>query len=344
MAPTADFRIEPGEPAPTVLHVARQAGVSAATVSRALNGQVPVSPSTHARVMAAVDMLGYRLNTVARGLRKGQTNTVALLVGDIKQGHFGEMTKSVQMALESIGVELLLFNVGHSQERLAQFVVRASSMQLRAMAIAVSDAISAPVAGHLQALAASGTPVIAISQNLTRLGIHSLVHEERAAVTRSVEWLLGQGRKRIAYLGRIMHSAVSSERYRGYKTALVRAGRFDEALVLQPAYRYAGGHDTVLRALDAGLRFDGIQTASDELAAGAMAALRDRELCVPADVAVIGIGDIEVSSYLRPALTTWSSQHDTIARQLCAIIDGSTEQAPATLTLFPRELVRRESA
>ena len=294
--------------------------------------------------MEAVGKLGYRLNTVARGLRKGQTNTVALVVGDIKQGHFAEMTKSVQIALESIGVELLLFNVGHSQQRFAQFVLRASSMKLRAMTIAVSDAISAPVADQLQALAAGGTPVIAISQNLTRLGIPSLVHEERAAVARSVEWLLQQGRRRIAYLGRIMHSAVSSERYRGYKAALVRAGHFDEALVFDPAYRYVGGYETVCRALDAGLRFDAIQTASDELAAGAIAALLDRKLAVPGDVAVIGIGNIEVSSYLRPALTTWTSQHDTIANQLCAMIDGAAKGRADTLTLFPRELVRRESA
>lgn len=344
MTRTADRRIETSEPVPTLLHVARQAGVSAATVSRALNGQGPVSAATRARVMAAIEKLGYRPNAVARGLRKGQTNTVALVVGDIKQGHFAEMTKSVQVALESIGVELLLFNAGHSQQRLAQFLLRASSMQLRAMTIAVSDAISAPVAEHLQALAASGTPVIAISQNLSRLGIRSLVHEERAAVTRSVEWLLQQGRRRIAYLGRIMHSAVSSERYRGYKVALVRAGHFDEALVFEPAYRYAGGHDTVLRALDAGLRFDAIQTASDELAAGAMAALHERRLSVPADIAVVGIGDIEVSSYLQPSLTTWSSQHETVAQQLCAIIGGTAEHPSPTLTLFRRELVRRQSA
>ncbi len=337
-------RTKSPELAPTVHDVARQAGVSSATVSRALSGEVPVSPKTRARVMAAVDKLGYRLNTVARGLRRGQTDTVALVVGDIKQGHFAEMTKSVQMALEDIGVEVLLFNVGHNQERFAQFVLRASSMHLRAMAIAVSDSISAPVAARLQALAAAGTPVIAISQNLTRLGIRSLVHEERAAISRSVDWLLQEGRRRIAYLGRITHSTVGSERYRGYKAALVRAGRFDEALVFDPAYRYSGGHDTVLRALDAGLRFDAIQTASDELAAGAMAALRDRKLSVPGDVAVVGIGDIEVSSYLRPALTTWSSQHDTIAQQLCAIIGGTDTHPPSTLTLFTRELMRRESA
>jgi DNA-binding LacI/PurR family transcriptional regulator len=333
----------PADRLPTVLHVARHAGVSAATVSRVLNGHPLVTADTRQRVMAAVEKLGYRFNIAARDLRKGRSNTVAFVVGDIRQSHYSETTRTVQLALEPLGVDLLLFNMDHRQERFAEFVQRARSMQLRAMIIGVSDTISAPVASGLQALVEGGTPVVAISQNLTRLGIRSLVHMERAAVTTSVEWLLSQGRRRIAFLGRIAHSVGSTERYRGYKAALDRAGRFDEQLVFEPSYRYSGGYETIRRALQAGLRFDALQTASDELAAGAIAALHDEGLAVPGDVAVIGIGDVELSSYVRPALSTLSSQHDAIARQVSAIVDDGSGPPAAELTLFRRELVLRGS-
>jgi DNA-binding LacI/PurR family transcriptional regulator len=158
----------------------------------------------------------------------------------------------------------------------------------------------------------------------------------------AVDWLLSQGRKRVAFLGRIAHSVGSTERYRGYKEALDRAGRFDDRLVFEPSYRYSGGYETVMRALKAGLRFDGLQTASDELAAGAIAAFTDHGLAIPRDVALIGIGDVELSSYLRPSLSSLSSQYDAIAQRVRAIVEDG-ELPPADLTVFRRELVLRES-
>ena len=88
----------------TVVDVARQAGVSLATVSRVLNGTATVSEEMRERVQRAVRTLDFRPNAMARGLRKGQTTSVALLVGDIAQRHFAELTMRVQAALEQAGL------------------------------------------------------------------------------------------------------------------------------------------------------------------------------------------------------------------------------------------------
>src|SRR5690606_29720934 len=97
----------------TVVDVARRAGVSLATVSRVLNGSAAVSEDKRLSVEAAMEALGYRPNPMAQGLRKGQSNTIALLVGDIAQRHFAELTQHVQGTLEEAGHDLLLFNLGH---------------------------------------------------------------------------------------------------------------------------------------------------------------------------------------------------------------------------------------
>jgi len=326
----------------TVLDVARQAGVSPATVSRVLNGNTAVSVDMREKVLECARQLGYRPNPMAQGLRKGQSNTVALLVGDIAQRHFAELTLHVQSALEAIDVDLQLFNLGHSPDRLTEFVCRAPSMKLRGVVLAVSDKIHRDVLGALAALRELGLTVVSIGQDLTRHGIASIAHDERAAAQRAVTYLIEQGRRRIAYIGNIRNSAIGTERFRGYQAALRAADAYDETLVWDMTYRYAAGRDAVLRALDRGISFTGIQAGSDEIAMGAMAALRDRGLAVPQDVAVVGFGDIEMGAYLRPALTTLSSHPDVAARHLCEFFAG--DDPPAELRLMQRTLVERDSA
>ena len=328
----------------TVIDVARQAGVSIATVSRVLNGNASVGSEMEERVRAAVKALDFRPNHIAQGLRKGQTNTVALLVGDIAQTHLAELTMQVQAALEKVGIHTLLFNAGHSEMRLADFLALALSMRLRGVAIALSDTIPKSVAPQFEQLEDHGIQVVSIGQNLTRYGIQSIIHEERAAAQRSVGYLLDKGHRRIAFIGRIKGSAVGTERFRGYQAALSKADAFDPALVWDRTFRYAAGHAAVQQALDAGLRFTAIQASSDEMAMGALSALRDRGLEVPKDVAVIGFGDVQMSAYLRPALTTLSSSAELAARHVCDILTGSAEVPASGLTQLERRLVLRHSA
>jgi DNA-binding LacI/PurR family transcriptional regulator len=190
-----------------------------------------------------------------------------------------------------------------------------------------------------------GITVVAIGQDLTGLGVPSIVHEERAAAQRAVRHLLARGHRRIAYVGRIRGSAVGTERFRGYRAALRHAGHFDGALVWDMAFRYAAGRDAVLRALDDGIAFTALQAGSDEIAMGAMAALHDRGLAVPQDVAVVGFGGVEMGAYLRPALTTLSTHPDLAAQHLRDLFrPDAPVGVPPALVLLERALVERESA
>ena len=254
---------------------------------------------------------------MAQGLRRGHTNTVALLVGDIAQRHFAELTMHVQAALEEIGASLMLFNLGHSATRLLDFLERAPSMKLRGVAIALSDTVPAA-----RRAAARGPARQRHRGRVDRTEPHALRRcrpsSTKSAPRRSARstYLLAKGHRRVAYVGRIKGSAVGSERFRGYRAALQGAGLFDEALVFDLAFRYAAGRDAILRARERGLAFTAVQGGSDEIAMGALAALRDAGLRVPEDVAIVGFGDIEMGAYLRPALTTLSSHPADAARHL----------------------------
>ena len=112
-------------------------------------------------------------------------------------------------------------------------------------------------------------------------------------------------------------------------------------LVWDVAYRFAAGYEATSRALDAGLDFRAIQCGSDELALGALAAIRDRGRAVPDDIAVIGFGNLDWGGHVRPALTTLSVHPATVAGHMATLLAGGE---PKLLTVIPRTLVRRGSA
>ncbi|MDB5414020.1 MAG: LacI family transcriptional regulator [Rubritepida sp.] len=328
----------------TVRDVALLAGVSPATVSRVLNGRTVVSPEARTRVLAAVKELDFQPNTMAQGLRLGRGTSVALLVGDIEQGVYSALTRHIQEALAELGLDLLLYNLAHSEERLLRILERAPSLRLRGVIIATADVI--PIAAlQAVALGRSGIVVLSVGQRLHRHGITSIVHGERAAVAQSVGYLIEQGRTPIAYVGRIAESVTGSDRFGGYKAALARAGlAVDRNLVWDVAYRYNAGYEALSRALDAGIVIGGVQAGSDELALGAVAAIRDRNLRVPEDIAVIGLGDIELGAHARPALTTLSAHPKLIAEKVRQIIGAGESRKVPALSVIPRKLILRQSA
>ncbi|HUA53080.1 MAG TPA: LacI family DNA-binding transcriptional regulator [Candidatus Sulfotelmatobacter sp.] len=322
----------------TVVDVAQHAGVSTATVSRVLNGRDPVSPEARSRVLKAVRLLGYRPNSVAQSLRRGHSRTVALLAGDIEQGIYSTLTKHVQAALEDIGLDLLLFNLGHREDRLHHLLAHASSLGLRGVLIAAPHVLSiGRLRPHLATLAENGIPLISVGQRLDRHGIPSLVHDDAAGAARATRHLLDTDRAPIAFLGRIKESAVGRERYRGYRRALAER-RIESVpeLVWESAdrYRAEAGYAATADALDRGVRPRAVLASSDELALGGMAAALDRGVRIPDDIAFVGFGGIEWSRYVRPALSTIGLDLAAVGAHVAAMfrtLDAGRPIAPLTV-------------
>ena len=326
----------------TVQDVARRAGVSTATVSRVLSGGATVSGTMRERVLAAVQESGFQINPVAQALRRGRGSSVALLVGDIEQGLYASLTRHLQIALGEIGLDLVLYNLGHSTDRLVQMLERAQAMQLRGVAIATTDLLPMRrIAPRLRALSQSGVAVIAVGQKLDVPGVTSILHEEQEAAARAAAYLLGRWPGPLAFIGRITGSATGSARYEGYCQALRAAGQaVDPTLVWDASFRYAAGHDALVTALRGGVTFRAVLAASDELALGALGAIQDHGLRVPDDVAVMGFGNLDWGAYLRPALSTVSVHPEAVAAAMKAALAGPGAGAP----VLRRDLVLRQSA
>ena len=293
-----------------VVAVASHAGVSPATVSRVLAGRVPVAAATRARVLQSVEQLGYRPNETARSLRAGRGRAVALVTGDIEQGLYAGLAKHVQGEIEGLGLDLLLFNLGHREDRLQHFLERAPSLGLRGIVLASPHVMDmAQLAPAMRAVMRSGVTVLSVSQDLSPFDIASIVHDETGGAAMATEHLLDQDRAPVAFVGRIETSAVGRARFDGYRTALEARGmEIDPDLVwdISKGYRADAGYQAASRAIDAGLRFRSVLAASDELALGCMAAAADRGLAVPQDIAFVGFGGLGWGVFARPAMTTVS--------------------------------------
>jgi DNA-binding LacI/PurR family transcriptional regulator len=333
----------------SVVAVASHAGVSPATVSRVLAGRVPVAAETRARVLEAIERLGYRPNEVARSLRVGRGRAVALVTGDIEQGIYAALAKHVQGELEALGLDLLLFNLGHREDRLRHFLERAPSLGLRGIVLSSPhDMDMAELAPVMQAATASGLTILSVSQDLSAFGIASIVHDDSGGAAAAVNHLLARGRVPVAFVGRIATSAVGRARFEGYRDALLAAGQaLDPALVwdISQGYRADAGYQAMTVAMAADLGFRAVLAASDELALGCIAAAADRGSAVPDDIAVIGFGGLGWGTFARPSMTTVSLDTDAMARAVGEIFAARQDSPPrAGRRLVPTKLVLRQSA
>ena len=332
----------------SVVAVAHHAGVSPATVSRVLAGRVPVAAETRARVLEAIEQLGYRPNEVARSLRVGRGRAVALVTGDIEQGIYAALAKHVQGELEALGLDLVLFNLGHREDRLRHFLERAPSLGLRGIVLSSPhDMDMVELAPVMQAATASGLAILSVSQDLSPYGIASIVHDDAGGAAAAVSHLLARGRAPVAFVGRIATSAVGRARFEGYRDALLAHGQaLDRALVwdISQGYRADAGYQAMSAAMAGNLGFRAVLAASDELALGCMAAAADRGLAAPEDVAFVGFGGLDWGAFSRPSMTTVSLDTDAMARAVADVLKVSDDGMAAGRRVIPTKLVLRNSA
>ena len=334
----------------SVFDVAKHAGLSIATVSRALSGSSSVKEKTRDRVLASAAALGYTPNTFAQSLRHGRGRTVALVTGDIRHGIYAALAKHVQFQLESLGLDTLLYDLDHRDQRLQHLLERATSMGLRGVLLASADAFDMDkLLPHFRAALDNGIVLASVTQRLDAHGIVSIVHDNLSGAREAVLHLHERGHGPIAFLGRISTSGTGRERYEGYLDGLGRIGQpVDKALVLETfeGYRSDAGYQGVHEALDRGIRFGALLAASDDMALGAMAALRERGLRIPQDVAVIGFGGFEWGRHVDPPLTSLVLDTETMAASIRCLFDPAaepTEPHPLLTLIPPRLEVRRSS-
>ena len=321
----------------TLRDVAERVGVSIRTVSRVVNDESGFSESTRARVLEAVEELGYRPNLLARGLIKGRSGTIALVATELTDPFFPELAEGVQRAAAKFGLTLLVASSNNIADRQRDVLDSLRSH-------AVDGIILFPSAGtedDVLALASDGTPTVVIDTPLTARGLVCVTSEIREGAILATRHLVESGRRHIAMIG----SSMSGSRTRepGYEAALPDGA---VAMIERSDPTAAGGIDAMRRLLVREPELDAVFAYNDLVAIGAMKAVHDSGRSVPDDVAVVGFDDIDMAKLMTPALTTVHIDRERLGREAVTQLTALWEDADADRppVLVPVALEIRDSA
>lgn len=295
-----------GERAATLSDVAREAGVSLATASRALNGSDRVvRPELQERVLAAANKLGYTPNANAQAMARGSTETVGLLVKDISDPYFSTIAGGLADEAEKHGLLVMLCNTGGQPEREQKFLAALRRQRSRAIVLAGSDTAdvrhTSEVADLLTSYLDGGGRAAAISQ--PRLPVDTVVIDNHGGAKALAEQLVGLGYRRAAVLTGPENLLVSAERHAGFAEGWREATGSEPACVSDEFSR-DGGRRAMTRLLEEGPKVDCVFAVNDLMAVGALAACRQAGVEVGPDLAVAGFDDIATLRDVTPGLTT----------------------------------------
>ncbi|MEM7337913.1 MAG: LacI family DNA-binding transcriptional regulator [Actinomycetota bacterium] len=300
----------------TIDDVARTAGVSVATVSRALRGLPNVAPATRLRVEEIAAKLSYRPDPSATRLASGRSRTVAMAVPHLGSWYFSQVMAGAERVLTEAGYDVQLFTTETVRARSGQLPI--APIAQRAEGLILVN-IGLPDA-ELDSLTSVGPAIVGVGGTA---GPFASVRVDDVAVAElAVDHLLGLGHRRIALFELLndapIHFDVPDERRRGYHNALRRAGIEPEtALELVAHGSVEGGRVTMAYLLAQPDPPSAIFAMSDEIASGALQTIRERGLRVPEDFSIIGVDDHEFSAVL--GLTTVQqdvTQHGVMAARL----------------------------
>ncbi|HBM2876454.1 TPA: LacI family DNA-binding transcriptional regulator [Klebsiella oxytoca] len=324
--------------APTLDDVARSAGLSSMTVSRALNTPQLVRPKTVEKVMQAVQATGYIPNALAGSLASRRSKLVAVVVPQINNNMFVDTIQALSDTLAARGYHMLLCVAGYSRQTEAELV--ATLLSRRPDGVVLTGIQHAPALKRTILNAA--TPVVEI-WDLTPTPLDMLVGFSHEKVGETIgEYLLEKGYRRPGLLW--AGDARATLRKQGLLARLAKSGVAPQVEVPLPASLALGRRG--LAELLAGGEFDVIVCSSDTLAQGAIMEAESRGLRVPQDLAVIGFGDLDFAASNRPAITTVSVDRHAIGEQAATLladrIEGG-EEGDAIIDIG-FHLVARESA
>ncbi len=333
---------------PTILDVARAAGVSKSTVSNVVRGAAGISPDTRRRVLNAVELVGYRPNLVARHLVQRQTTTVGIVVGDLANPFYSELAKLVEQRLSAHRYTTMICNTDGSPEN-ERTRVEALLEHRVAGIVMLQLSGDTDVVGELRS---QQVPLVVVS--CWEDGSNCVSIDDSAGAALAVGHLVELGHRRITYLSSsLVETRADADRLEGYERALAAAGlEATKATLRWERPAYLRSDPRILHELERVLASEDPPTAffvsNDLVAVDLIEALEELGVRVPEDVSVVGFDDIALAGLARISLTTVAQPREHLAGLAVEILLERIE-AHETLPfrqvrLAPRLIVRESAA
>jgi DNA-binding LacI/PurR family transcriptional regulator len=325
----------------SIKDVAREAGVSTATVSHVINNTRFVSEEVRARVVEAVERCRYYPNAHARSLASGRTHILGLVVSDISNPFFPELVKSIEAAAFERGYDVVLSNTNYDPERTSHYVRRFIERKLTGVVIMTSELDTALV----DELARREVSVVFLDLGQPGLHMSNLRVNYEVGIEEAISHLVSLGHTEIYFVGGPAHLRSAARRHEAFCNSMRRHLPDARAEVYHGDFKLEGGRRAAGEMLVARQRPTAVVAANDMMALGAMVEFRAAGLSIPRDISVVGFDDIAFAALAEPQLTTVCLPRMDLGRRAVEALMTTIEHPdqPGVEINIPTYLVTRGS-
>lgn len=331
---------------PTQRDVADYVGASTATVSAVISGNRYVSPELKSKIEAAIVELGYVPDIVARSMRTNQTMTIGLMLPNILSPIWARVARGAQDIARSEGYSAVFYDTDEQAEQMMEGLTKLQQQRVDGIILAPCGSCDELLASYIQRSAA---PIALVDRALEGCDLDTVVSDSERGTYQAIEHFLETGRQRIGILTLSLDISTGRDRLKGYKQALAARGLpIDEDLIIVGGSGEEEGYQGMqqLLAVSSSQRPDAVMVCSHMMTIGALKALREHEMDVPQDTAIIGFDDLPWTSLIQPALTVVrQSAYDMGAQAVKMLLKRLDEgvEAPTQRLVLGTALVHRES-
>lgn len=323
----------------TRVDVAKRAGVSTAVVSYVLNnGPRSVAPKTKEKVLRAVEELGYSPNAVARALKVRRTNTIGLLVPDISNPYFAELSKAIEDSAFVRGYSLLVGNSSNDPSRELMQIETFRARQVDGLLLVRTTRHNDKVLAHLDSL-----PTVVLDRIVPNERLSSVLVDNFGGAYAAVKHLIDHGHRMIACIGGPAGAPLADERVRGWVTAMAEHGLPTTDLSVRGAYSRLGGYEAALELFERKERPSAVFASSDLQGIGVLRACYEKGVKVPEDLAVFAFDGTSEAAFTAPPLSVVQQDMGRLAESAVSLVLSELIAANPVHHTAPFELVLRRS-
>lgn len=327
-----------------IKEIAELAGVSIATVSRTLSKREMVAPATVERVMRAVKSLNYQPNAIAANLRRKRSGNIIVLIPDFDNPFFSSIIHGIESVAHQKGYNILLGEIGSDSEKVDRYtgvllgknadgIILLGSSLPKVVKESISSGNDVPI------------PLVLACERVGGLQCKSVEIDNFAAAAAATDHLIALGHQNIAMIAGPPGNSLTQDRTAGFKAAMSAAGlKCSSGNIVHGDFSIESGHESMKLLLQRTKGVTAVFCANDEMALGALKAIRDAGKSIPDDVSIIGFDDIRFARYASPTLTTIAQPATRIGEvAMRLMIEAIHSGADVEKVILPHKLIVRES-
>jgi LacI family transcriptional regulator len=326
----------------TIYDIAKEAGVSIATVSKVINGKGRISSETRSAIFAIMERFDFQPSVIASALTGKRTFTLGLLVPDVSNPFFAEIARAIEDRGHQLGYSVVMCNTDNKDEKVERYI----SLLLQKSVDGIIIATGIEKKEILEQLLARGIPVVLIAREMPLVAVETVIVDDYAGGSMAANHLLQLGHTEIAILAESRKVSSSRERMRGFRQTMVDTGlTFNEKWLKICDYKVEDGKKNALELLQEAIRPSAIFSCNDLLAVGALQAAKELQISVPSELSIISFDNTILASVSNPPLTTIAQPMEQMGKLAVDMIveDIKDDNRAKQRIVFCPELLIRES-